>query len=42
MATPATVKLSWLRVEWKKKQLTEMFDMTRPLDCNVTEKEKKR
>ena len=44
MATHTTVEHRWpdLRVEWKKKQLIEVFDMACPLDCNVTEKEKEK
>ena len=43
-ATHTTVEHRWpdLRVEWKKKQLIEVFDMACPLDCNVTEKEKEK
>ena len=42
MAADTTVEHRWpdLRVEWKKKQLIEVFDMAYPLDCNVIEKEK--
>ena len=42
MAIHTTVEHRWpdLRVEWKKKQLIEVFDMACPLDCNVIEKEK--
>ena len=29
-----------IKVEWKKKQRIEVFDMTCSLDCSVTEKEK--
>ena len=44
MATCTTVEHRWsdLRVEWKKKQLIEVFDMTCFLDCNVMKKKKKR
>ena len=44
MATHTTVEHRWpdIRVEWKKKQLIEVFDMACPLDCNVIEKENKR
>ena len=42
MVTHTTVDHRWpdLRVEWKKKQMIEVFDMACPLDCNVIEKEK--
>ena len=43
--TPHTiVEHHWpdLRVDWKKKQLIEVFDMACPLDCNVIEKEKEK
>ena len=44
MATHTTVEHRWpdLRVEWKKKQLIEVFDMACPLDCNVIETEKEK
>ena len=44
MATHTTVEHRWpdLRVEWKKKQLIEVFDMACSLDCNVTEEEKEK
>ena len=44
MATHTTFEHRWpdLRVEWKKKQLIEVFDMVCPLDCNVIEKEKEK
>ena len=44
MATHTTVEHCWpdLRVEWKKKQLIEVFDMACPLDYNVIEKEKEK
>ena len=43
MATHTTVEHSRpdLRVEWKKKQLIEVFGMAYPVDCNVIEKEQK-
>ena len=44
MVTHITVEHRWpdLRVEWKKKQLIEVFDMASPLDCNVAEKGKEK
>ena len=44
MATHTTVEHRWpdLRMEWKKKQLIEVFDMACPLDCNVIENEKEK
>ena len=44
MAAHTTIEHRWpdLRVEWKKKQLIEVFDMACPLDCNVIEKEKEK
>ena len=44
MATHITVEHRWpdFRVEWKKKQLIEVFDMACSLDCNVIEKEKEK
>ena len=44
MATHITVQHRWpdLKVEWKKKQLIEVFDMACPLYCNVREKEKEK
>ena len=42
MATHTIVEHRWpdLRLEWRKKQLIEVFDMACPPDCNVMEKEK--
>ena len=44
MATHTTVEHRWpdLLVEWKKKQLIEVFNIACPLDCNVMEKEKRK
>ena len=44
MATHTTVEHCWpdLRVEWKKKQVIEVFHMACPLDCNVIEKKKEK
>ena len=44
IVTHITVEHRWpdLRVEWKKKQMIEAFEMTCPLDCNVSEKEKEK
>ena len=44
MATHITVEHRWpdLRVEWKKKQMIEVFDMACLLDCSVMEKEKEK
>src|SRR5215469_233717 len=44
MSTHTKVYHRWpdLRVEWKKKNLIEVFDMSCPLDCNVQEKEQEK
>ena len=44
MVTHTTVEHRWpdLIVEWKKKQMIEVFEMACPLYCNVIEKEKEK
>ena len=44
VVTHTIVEYRWpdLRVQWKKKQMIEVFDMACPLDCNVFEKEKEK